>query len=386
MKLKGYRRSDGKTGIRNKVLILPTCACSSETCMKISALVDGTVSFTNQNGCSQTNKDVQYTIDTLVGFAANPNIYGTIVVGLGCEVCSAAKIGELIRQRTNKPIEELVIQEEGGTIGTIEKAVKLALKMTEEASCVPQVDIEWNEIILGTECGGTDATSGIAANPVMGNTCDRLVWEQGTVILSETPEFIGAEHILASRACTKELGDKILAIVKEWEDYMKLLKTDLRDSNPSPGNKQGGISSLEEKSLGCIYKGGTTPVMDVVGCGKEVKSKGLVIMDTPGNDTASLCAMAAGGAVAVIFSSGRGTPVGNPIMPVIKITGNHSTFEKMKCNIDFDASPVIEGKQSAEEMGEQLFSLLGQVINGKKTKAEALGMNEVAISRYCNFT
>ena len=144
------------------------------------------MSFTNQNGCSQTNKDVQYTIDTLVGFAANPNIYGTIVVGLGCEVCSAAKIGELIRQRTNKPIEELVIQEEGGTIGTIEKAVKLALKMTEEASCVPQVDIEWNEIILGTECGGTDATSGIAANPVMGNACDRLVWEQGTVILSET--------------------------------------------------------------------------------------------------------------------------------------------------------------------------------------------------------
>ena len=386
MKLEGYRRSDGRTGIRNKVLILPTCACSSETCMKIAEMVEGTVSFTNQNGCSQTNLDVQYTIDTLVGFAANPNVYGTIVVGLGCEVCSASRIADLIRKRTDKPLAEFVIQEGGGTVGTIEKASRAAAAMAEQASMEKKVPIGWSEIIMGTECGGTDATSGISANPAMGAACDLLVKEGGTAILSETPEFIGAEHILASRAATPELSRKILSIVRSWEDYMKLLKTDLRDSNPSPGNKKGGISSLEEKSLGCIYKGGTTEIKDVVGYGEEVRKIGLDIMDTPGNDTASLCAMAAGGAVISLFSTGRGTPVGNPIMPVIKITGNRSTFQKMACNMDFDASPIIRGEKTADEMGKELFTMIGEVINGRRTKAEILGMNEIAIARYCNFT
>lgn len=220
----------------------------------------------------------------------------------------------------------------------------------------------------------------------MGAASDILVNNGGTVILSETPEFIGAEHILASRAATPEISKKILSIVKEWEDYMKVLKTDLRDSNPSPGNKKGGISSLEEKSLGCIYKGGTTDIKDVVDYGKEVTKKGLVIMDTPGNDTASLCAMAAGGASLAVFPSGRGTPVGNPIIPVIKITGNRSTYGKMTCNIDFDASPIIRGEKTAEEMGEELFQMIWETVNGKKTKAEVLGMNEIAIARYCNFT
>lgn len=386
MNLRGYRRSDGRVGIRNKVLILPTCACSSETCMKVAALVEGAISFTNQNGCSQTNIDVQYTIDTLVGFAANPNVYGTIVIGLGCEVCSAGRIADLIRRRTNKPLKEFVIQEDGGTVGTIEKAVAAAAEMAEAASMQEKVPISWENIILATECGGTDATSGIAANPAMGAAADLLVEHGGTVILSETPEFIGAEHILASRAATPELSEKILSTVKAWEDYMKLLKTDLRDSNPSPGNKKGGISSLEEKSLGCIYKGGSTTIQDVVRYGEEVHSKGLVIMDTPGNDTSSLCAMAAGGAAIAIFSSGRGTPVGNPIMPVIKVTGNSQTYKKMTCNIDFDASHVITGTKTIEELGEALFQMIGETVNGKRTKAEVLGMNEIAIARYCNFT
>ena len=386
MKLKGYRRSDGRVGIRNKVLILPTCACSSETCMKVASLVEGTVSFTNQNGCSQTNLDVQYTIDTLVGFAANPNVYGTVVIGLGCEVCSASRIAALIRERTNKPLVEFVIQEEGGTTGTIEKAVHAAAKMVQDASMAEKEPIEWSDIIFATECGGSDATSGIAANPVMGAAADLVVEQGGTVILSETPEFIGAEHILAARAATPELSEKILALVQEWEDYMKMLKTDLRDSNPAPGNKKGGVTTLEEKSLGCIYKGGSTTVRDVVRYGEEVKTKGLVIMDTPGNDTSSLCAMAAGGATIAVFSSGRGTPVGNPIMPVIKVTGNSQTYAKMPCNIDFDASPVIFGTKTMEELGEELFDMAEETINGKLTKAEILGMNEIAIARYCNFT
>lgn len=386
MNLKGYRRSDGRVGIRNKVLILPTCACSSETCMKVASLVEGTVSFTNQNGCSQTNLDVQYTIDTLVGFAANPNVYGTVVIGLGCEVCSAGRIAALIRERTNKPLVELVIQEEGGTTGTIEKAVHAAARMVQDASMLDKEPIDWSDIILATECGGSDATSGIAANPVMGAAADLVVERGGTVILSETPEFIGAEHILAARAATPELSERILALVQEWEDYMKMLKTDLRDSNPAPGNKKGGVTTLEEKSLGCIYKGGSTTIRDVVRYGEEVKTRGLVIMDTPGNDTSSLCAMAAGGATIALFSSGRGTPVGNPIMPVIKVTGNSQTYAKMPCNIDFDASPVIFGTKTMEELGEELFDMASETINGKRTKAEILGMNEIAIARYCNFT
>ena len=386
MNLVGYKRPDGKVGIRNKVLILPTCVCSTETCAKISREIEGTISFTNQNGCSQTNEDVQYTIDVLVGFAANPNIYGTIVVGLGCEVCSAHKIAGYIRERTNKPLYEVIIQEDGGTLGAIEKASNIARQLVEEASKVSKVPISIEDIVLATECGGSDSTSGLAANPTIGYVCDKLVEQGGTAILSETPEFIGAEHILASRAANEEIANQILNIVYRCEDYFMKLNTNLRDSNPAPGNKKGGISSLEEKSLGCIYKGGSTPVKEVVDYAKEITGKGLVIMDTPGNDTASLTAMAAGGAQLAIFSTGRGTPVGNPIMPVIKITGNKETYAKMLCNIDFNASPMIDGEATLEELGEQLYNEMSEVINGKVTKAEAFKMNEIGIARFCNFT
>lgn len=385
MEFLGWKRPDSRIGIRNKVLILPTCNCSSETCNRISSCVDGTVTFTNQNGCSQTQDDIQYTIDILAGFAANPNIYGTIVVGLGCEVCAADRIIGEIEKRTNKPLHRLVIQESGGTAGTIDKGVRLARQMVEDASCLRPAPFDISNLILATECGGSDATSGIAANPVLGNASDRLVNAGGTVILSETTEFMGTEHILASRAKNKTIADKIYKITNDYEEYLKALKTDLRGTNPAPGNKKGGITTLEEKSLGCIYKGGSGVIQEVYGYAEQVTEKGLVIMDTPGADSASMCGMAAGGAQIAVFTTGRGTPIGNPIMPVIKVTGNKETYQGMECNMDFDASGVITGTGTIEDLGQNLMNFILEVANGRLTRAEIYKMNEIGVARLCNY-
>ena len=207
-----------------------------------------------------------------------------------------------------------------------------------------------------------------------------------TSILSETTEFIGAEHILAKRAATPEVHDQILHIVHRYEKALQLVGEEVREGNPSPGNKAGGITTLEEKSLGCIHKGGHTPVNAVYDYAKQITPKsGLVIMDTPGNDPSSVAAMVAGGAQVVVFSSGRGTPTGNPIVPVIKITGNKLTYAKMEDNIDLDASPLIYGTKTLEELGDDLMNMVVETACGKQTKAESLGFTEMAIARVCNF-
>lgn len=381
----GYQRPDGRVGVRNKVLILPTCNCASETCSKVSRLVEGTVSFTNQNGCSQTEDDVRYTIDILCGFAANPNVYATVVVGVGCEVCSAQRIAKEISSRTNKPLAIVTLQEDGGTLGAVQKAAEYARGFARQASCLRPTPVDLKHLILATECGGSDATSGIAANPVLGAASDLLVSHGGTVILSETTEFMGAEHILARRAANSTVAQDIYRITKRYEDYLKKLNTDLRGANPAPGNKKGGITTLEEKSLGCIYKGGCSPIQKVYEYAQEVDTHGLVIMDTPGADSASLCGMAAGGAQIAVFTTGRGTPIGNPIIPVIKITGNPDTYEKMTCDMDFNASPVITDGQEIAALGGMLFQQILDTANGCKTKSELLNMNEVGIARLCNY-
>ena len=381
----GYRRPDGRVGIRNKVLILPASVCAADTARLVSSQVKETVTFHNQNGCSQVPSDQQLTMDVMAGFAANPNIYGTIVISLGCENCQMDLVVDAIRQRTNKPLRQFIIQECGGTIATMEQAVRAAREMVEEASLLKRESFPISELILGTECGGSDMTSGLASNPLIGNTCDRLVDQGGTAVLSETTEFIGAEHILARRGRTPEIRDRIYDIVHRYEDALKLVGEDPRLGNPSPGNKAGGITTLEEKSLGCIHKGGHSPVMEVYDYAKQVEAKkGLVIMDTPGHDPSSVAAMVAGGAQVVVFSSGRGTPTGNPIAPVIKITGNRITYANMIDNIDVDASPLIYGGD-LKEMGEELLKLLVEVASGKQTKAESLGYTEMAIARACNY-
>ena len=381
----GYKRPDGRVGVRNKVLILPASVCASDTARIIAQQVEGAVTFNNQLGCSQVASDQQYTMDVMAGYAANPNVYGTVVVSLGCENCQMDLVVKAIQERTNKPIEQVIIQEVGGTLKAVDIAVRYAKEMAAEASLLQKEEFPMSELIIGTECGGSDPTSGLAANVLIGEMSDRIVAEGGTSILSETTEFIGAEHILARRAATHEVHDRIFEIVHRYEKALQLVGEEVREGNPSPGNKAGGITTLEEKSLGCIHKGGHTPVNAVYDYAKQVEAhQGLVIMDTPGNDPSSVAAMVAGGAQVIVFSSGRGTPTGNPLAPVIKITGNRITFAKMEDNIDVDASPIIYGGD-LKKLGDDFMKLVSEVASGRQTKAGALGFTEMAIARVCNF-
>lgn len=381
----GYKRPDGKVGIRNHVLILPTCSCSSETARAISNQVQGTTNIINQNGCAQVEGDLRITKDILSGLAANPNVYGTVLVGLGCENAQPDDMYKLIQSKTNKPLKMVVIQEEGGTTATIKRGVEYARQLVMEASILKREEYPLSNLVVATNCGGSDPTSGLASNPVLGDASDRLVDLGSTSILCETTEFIGAEHILAQRAATPEIKNRIYGIIRRYEDHLKNVGENLRNGNPSPGNKVGGITTLEEKSLGCIHKGGHRPIVEVTDYGIGPSERGLVIMDTPGYDIASVTGLIAGGAQMVVFTTGRGTPTGNALAPVLKMTANKITFQKMKENIDFDASPVILGTKSIEQMGAELLKEIVDVANGKVVKAEAFGFNDIAISRLCNY-
>lgn len=383
----GYKRSDGRVGIRNNILILPCSVCASDTTRIIANQVKEAVTFNMQLGCSQLGKDFEYTMDTLAGFAANPNIYATVLVSLGCENAQLKLVKEEIEKRTNKPMASVIIQEEGGTLKAIEKATRYAKEFASEASILRREEFPVSELIMGTECGGSDPTSGLASNVLIGELSDKIVENGGTTVLSETTEFIGAEHILARRAKDDEVKSRIYEIVHRYEDHIKSnTGEEVREGNPSPGNKEGGLTTLEEKSLGCIHKGGSTSVNAVYDYAKQLNTEeGLVIMDTPGNDPSSVAGMIAGGCQIVVFSTGRGTPTGNPIAPVIKITGNRETAKSMADNLDWDASPTIYGEKTMEELSDEYFDDLIEFCNGKVTKAEALGYTELAIQRGANF-
>lgn len=385
MEFMGWKRPDGRVGVRNHVLILPASVCASDVTDQISHRVAGTVSFHNQNGCSQVPSDQQLTMDIMAGYAANPNVWGTLVVSLGCENCQMDLVVEAIRERTNKPIRQLIIQKEGGTLKTVEAGVRIAREMVEEASREKRTPADISNIILGTECGGSDPTSGLAANPLVGMLSDWLVEQGATSILSETPELIGAERILARRAVTEEVGKQIYDIIYRYEEAMARVGEKIREGNPSPGNKAGGITSLEEKSLGCIHKSGHAQIQAVYDYAKQVDKRGLVVMDTPGNDPSSVAGMVAGGAQVVVFTTGRGTPTGHPLVPVIKITGNRETYAVMSDNIDVDASPLIYEPQNKQQLLDATTQLFEDVINGAPTRAESYGFVETAIARVCNY-
>ena len=385
MEFMGWKRPDGRVGVRNHVLILPASVCASDVTDQISHRVAGTVSFHNQNGCSQVPSDQQLTMDIMAGYAANPNVWGTLVVSLGCENCQMDLVVEAIRERTNKPIRQLIIQKEGGTLKTVEAGVRIAREMVEEASREKRTPADISDIILGTECGGSDPTSGLAANPLVGMLSDWLVEQGATSILSETPELIGAERILARRAVTEEVGKQIYDIIYRYEEAMARVGEKIREGNPSPGNKAGGITSLEEKSLGCIHKSGHAQIQAVYDYAKQVDKRGLVVMDTPGNDPSSVAGMVAGGAQVVVFTTGRGTPTGHPLVPVIKITGNRETYAVMSDNIDVDASPLIYEPQNKQQLLDATTQLFEDVINGVSTRAESYGFVETAIARVCNY-
>lgn len=381
----GYRRKEGRPGIRNHVLILPTCACGSESSRIVAGQVRGAVNIVFNTGCSDVAANTEMSQKVLTGFACNPNVYGVVIIGLGCETVPHDKLREKIQKMTSKPVVSFGIQEEGGTLKTIEKAVRAARDMAAEAAMQQKELFDASEFFLGIECGGSDATSGIGSNPAVGELSDILVDMGATSMMSESIEWIGGEHVLAKRAATAEIHDQIIEVCRKYEEHLEAAGQNCRAGQPTPGNKAGGLSTLDEKSLGCIRKGGTRPIVEVLEQAKRPSKKGAIVMDTAGYDISSVTSMVAAGCQAVIFTTGRGTPTGNAIVPVLKVTANRRTYEKMEDNMDIDLSPIITGEKTYQEMGREMVQAIEDICNGKMTKAEAFGFSDIAVDHVCRY-
>jgi len=385
MEFWGYKRKDGRAGVRNHVLILPSCSCGSECARIVASQVRGAVSIVFNTGCSDVQANTDMSQKVLMGFALNPNVYGIVIIGLGCETVGHAELREKIKAVSSKPCVSFCIQEEGGTLKTIEKAVRAAREMASAASMQQKEPCDISNILLGIECGGSDATSGLGANPSVGVLSDMLIDIGASTMMSESIEWIGAEHILAKRALTPKIHNQIIRVCEEYEKHLRLAGQDLRAGQPTPGNKKGGLSTIEEKSLGCIKKGGTKPIVEVLEQAERPTKNGAIVMDTAGYDISSVTSMVAGGCNIVIFTTGRGTPTGNAIAPVLKVTANGDTYKAMEDNIDFDLSGTIMRGMPYQEAGERLLKTVLDIANGKLTKAEAYGFSDIAIDHVCRF-
>ena len=381
----GYKRADGRAGIRNHVLILPTCACGSETARIVASQVRGAVNIIFNTGCSDVQANTDLSQKILTGFACNPNVFGVVIIGLGCETVPHAKLREKIQSQTSKPVVSFGIQEEGGTLKTISKAVRAARDLAAEAALQQKELCDISELLLGIECGGSDATSGIASNPAVGELSDKLIDLGASTLMSESIEWIGGEHVLAKRAATPELHNKIIKICADYEAHLKAAGQDCRAGQPTPGNKFGGLSTIDEKSLGCIRKGGTRPIVEVLNQAERPTKRGAIVMDTAGYDISSVTSMVAAGCNAIIFTTGRGTPTGNAIVPVLKVTANAQTYSWMKDNIDADLSGIIAGELTIAAAGDFLLEKIHDVCNGRLTKAEAYGFSDIAVDHVCRF-
>ena len=303
MKFWGYRRAEGRPGIRNHVLILPTCACGSESSRIVASQVKGAVNIVFNTGCSDVAANTAMSQKVLTGFACNPNVYGVVIIGLGCETVGHTQLRDKIRKMTSKPVVSFGIQDEGGTLKTIEKAVRAARDLAAEAGMQQKELFDISEFFMGIECGGSDATSGIASNPAVGELSDLLVDLGATTMMSESIEWIGGEHVVAKRAAAPRLHNEIIEVCRAYEEHLKAAGQDCRAGQPTPGNKAGGLSTLDEKSLGCIRKGGTRPIVEVLEQAERPTKQGALVMDTAGYDISSVTSMVAGGCQAVIFTT-----------------------------------------------------------------------------------
>ncbi|MCW4048446.1 MAG: UxaA family hydrolase [Candidatus Bathyarchaeota archaeon] len=372
----GYERPDGSVGVRNHLLVIAPVDCSIEPARKIAEQVEGAVAVTQTYGC----RDDSMVVHNLVGTALNPNVAGVLIVGLGCETLTGDILMEQI-EPSGKPVYNITIQEEGGTISTHAKGVGILQRMAQEMGKIKREAFPISKLTLAVECGGSDATSGLAANPAVGVAADKLIDEGGTVMFGETQEMTGTQHILARRAVNEQVGKDIYSIIETQENRLKAMGVDSRWM--SKGNIDGGLTTIEEKSLGAIRKGGTKPIQGVLfndwkRFDKPTKP-GLYLMDGPGWDVPSVTHMVAAGAQVVCFTSGRGSTTGHAIAPVIKITGNPGTFAKMRDNIDINAGTILDGSESLNSVGDRIYDMIVETANGRLTTAEALGYKEFIV-------
>ncbi|MCK5585845.1 UxaA family hydrolase [Candidatus Bipolaricaulota bacterium] len=378
MEFQGYRRKSGKVGIRNHVLVFPTVVCSAEVARMISEKVPGTVYAIHGGGCGHIGEEKDKVIRTMLGICAHGNVASVLLVANGCEVVQP----ELLTVELDKlgqPYDVVSVQEDGGTPGCIEKGTKIAAKMVEDAAKLKKESIPMSELMLGCECGGSDAFSGLTANPSLGIAADKLIAEGGTAIFSETTEMLGCEHVLAKRALNDKVAKDIYDAIDKAEIRAMRGGVDIRGAQPSPGNQKGGLSSIEEKSLGCIRKGGKSTITQVVKYGETPVQKGCIIMDATAADVMNDTALLAAGCHVIVFTTGRGTPVGSPIGPVIKVSTNSVLYGKMKPNIDVNAGSIVDGEGTLESVGQEIFDKIVACANGEQSKAEALGHREFDI-------
>src|SRR5882724_6553909 len=383
----GYRRPDGRVGTRNYVLIVPTSMCASHEAQQISMIaeftlynrqkypnVDGVVAIPHNKGCGcQDGSTIDVMLRTLSNYADHPNVGGVILIDLGCEKTNLSAVEKYLLKREksfNKPIAKIGIQEVGGTQAAIERGLKEVEAMLPEVNRATREPISVSELVLGVKCGGSDGFSGISANPSLGRAADLLVRSGGTVLITEVPEFCGAEHILAGRAKDYETGRAIYGLVDWYKEYASKFGAVL-NQNPSTGNKIGGLLNITIKSLGAIAKAGTTRVEGVVDYAETPTNRGLNLMQGPGYDQESTPGLVAAGATVIVFTTGRGTTIGNAIAPVIKLASNTPVFERMGNDLDLSAGGVIDGTETIDQVGKRVFEHIVRVAGGETlAKAE----------------
>lgn len=377
----GFRRPDGRTGTRNFVLVVPTSMCASHEAQQISMIaeftlyrrekypnVDGVVAIPHNKGCGcQDGSNIEVMLRTLANYADHPNVGGVILIDLGCEKTNLEHVERYLLKREksfHKPVVKIGIQETGGTEATIERGLKEVERMLPLVNSATREECSVSELVMGVKCGGSDGFSGISANPSLGCAATRLVRSGGTVLITEVPEFCGAEHILARRAKDAETARAVYRMVDWYKDYASKFGAKLGE-NPSPGNIAGGLLNLTIKSLGAIAKAGTTRIEGVVEYAETPHSRGLNLMQGPGYDQESTPGLVAAGATVVVFTTGRGTTIGNAIAPVIKLASNTPVFERMSRDLELSAGGVIDGTETIEEVGARVFEHMRRVASGE---------------------
>jgi len=369
----GYPRKNGTFGIRNHVLVLPTVSCVNGVIQRISREVPEAVCVPHAYGCGRGGpRDLQILFRMLSGMVHHPNVGAVVLIGLGCEVSNTKNLSALI-QNSGKPVEIFNVQE-CGSLQSAQKGAETAKWLLTEIKTQRRVPISWDRLLVAMECGGSDAMSGVTANPALGAVSDWVVEKGGSVIFGENTEMIGTDHVLGRRAKNEHVAERIAVMIHRAENLAHDIMGDRASLVISPGNMDGGMSTIAEKSMGCIFKGGSTTINQVVDYGEAPSERGLILQDGPGYDGDSMAGLAVSGAQLMFFSTGRGTPAGFPVLPVIKVASNSRIYQAMRDDMDVNAGTLVEGK-TLDDLRDEMIRLMTGVINGEKTKAERNGMD-----------